>query len=198
MDERRLSPIPPSESREASSRLAPAGVLLRPVTLEDASELAALYLAQREFLAPYEPLRPPAFFTEAGQRALVAEALALAAADRGRRFAIVADGSIVGTLAVSNIVRGAFQSANLGYFVAREWNGRGIAGHAVGLACDWAFGQAVLHRLEAATLLDNVASQRVLLRNRFLPIGVSRRYLRIAGRWRDHLVFARTVDDEAD
>jgi ribosomal-protein-alanine N-acetyltransferase len=52
-----------------------------------------------------------------------------------------------------------------------------------------------LHRLEAATLLDNHASQAVLRRTGFTLIGRAPGYLRIAGRWRDHLLFQRLADD---
>jgi ribosomal-protein-alanine N-acetyltransferase len=58
-----------------------------------------------------------------------------------------------------------------------------------------AFGELGLHRLEAATLVDNVASMRVLEKNRFAHIGVARRYLRIGGEWRDHVLFQRTAED---
>ena len=76
-------------------------------------------------------------------------------------------------LGVSNIVEGPFRSANLGYWVARDHNGRGIATAAVGLAVGWAFEERGLHRLEAGTLLDNVGSQRVLEQNGFSEIGIS-------------------------
>ena len=65
----------------------------------------------------------------------------------------------------------------------------------MGLVCEWGFGEAGLHRLEAATLVDNIASQTVLRRNGFAEIGASPNYLFIAGAWRDHLLFARTADD---
>ncbi len=58
-----------------------------------------------------------------------------------------------------------------------------------------AFGERGLHRLEAATRTDNIASQRVLEKNRFEPIGLARRYLHINGAWRDHVLFQRTNDD---
>jgi ribosomal-protein-alanine N-acetyltransferase len=57
-----------------------------------------------------------------------------------------------------------------------------------------AFGELRLHRLQAGTLVDNVASQRVLEKNGFELIGLARRYLQIAGGWRDHLLYQRTVD----
>ena len=77
---------------------------------------------------------------------------------------------------------------------SQELNGRGICTEAVRLIVEWGFGEARLHRLEAATLVDNIGSQAVLRRNGFTEIGRSPRYLFIAGAWRDHLLFARTAD----
>ena len=100
-----------------------------------------------------------------------------------------------GTVGLSNVVRGSFCSANLGYWVGEARTGRGLATRAVGEIVDVAFTELGLHRLEAGTLLDNVASQRVLEKNRFTRIGIAPRYLRIAGAWRDHVLFQRTVED---
>ena len=52
-----------------------------------------------------------------------------------------------------------------------------------------AFGELGLHRVEAGTLLHNVRSQRVLERNGFVRFGLAPRYLRIEGRWQDHVLF---------
>ena len=123
------------------------------------------------------------------------EQLELAAlAGTRQRFLIRDAGTLVGWVSVTNVVRGPFRSANLGYAVAQEANGRGIATHAVGEVCDWAFGEAGLHRLEAGTLLDNHGSQRVLAKNGFERIGIARRYLLINGEWRDHILFQRVAD----
>jgi ribosomal-protein-alanine N-acetyltransferase len=166
-----------------------AGSRIRPVAVDDAEELAALYAANRDFLAPFEPIRPNEFFTPAGQRARLAQP-----PPDVYRFAIVDDGAIAGVINLANVVRGAFDSANLGYFVDRRHNGRGLATEAVAAVVGFAFGEAALHRVEAGTLLDNLASQRVLEKNGFEPIGVARRYLKIAGEWRDHLLFQRLSD----
>ena len=74
-------------------------------------------------------------------------------------------------------------------------NGRGIATRAVGPRLRVGLRPAGFHRLEAATLVDNTGSQTVLRRNGFTEIGVSPRYLFIAGAWRDHILFARTIED---
>jgi [ribosomal protein S5]-alanine N-acetyltransferase len=166
-------------------------VELRPVQPSDASTLARLYSEQREFLAPFDPARPDGFYTEAGQRAELEQSVAHREADLRHRFLILLEAEPVGALSVSNVVRGPFQSANLGYWVAEQVNGRGVGTRAVGEACRWAFGEGGLHRLEAGTLTDNVASQRVLERNGFERIGLARRYLHIAGEWRDHILFQR-------
>ena len=173
-----------------------AAVVLRPSRIDDAPVLARLYVEQRAFLAPFEPARPEWFFTEDGQRTVLRRDQELRAAGAAERLLIVRDGIVVGVLSISHIVRGALESASVGYFVAREHNGQGIATAAVGLAVEWAFEDAGLHRLEAGTLRDNRASQRVLERNHFTRIGIAERYLFIAGQWRDHVLFQRTAEDE--
>ena len=170
-------------------------VSIRPLHLDDAGELLALRLANRAFLAPFDPVRPESFFSRAGQAGVIADADERRVAGTGFAFAIVEGGAIVGQVNVSNVVRGVFCSANLGYWVARERNGRGIAKEAVRLALAEAFDHIGLHRVEAGTLLDNVASRRVLAGNGFRQIGIARRYLRIAGEWRDHALFERLADD---
>jgi [ribosomal protein S5]-alanine N-acetyltransferase len=166
-------------------------VELRPVQPSDAETLARPFSQQRDFLAPYDPDRPEAFYTVAGQRAELEQSLIQREADLRHRFLILLAGEAVGALSISNLVRGPFQSANLGYWVAQQVNGRGVGTQAVGEACRWAFGEGGLHRLEAGTLTDNVASQKVLERNGFERIGLAPRYLHIAGEWRDHLLFQR-------
>jgi [ribosomal protein S5]-alanine N-acetyltransferase len=91
-------------------------------------------------------------------------------------------------------VYGPLRSANLGYWVDASRNGRGLATRAVAAAVEQAFGPLGLHRLQAGTLVDNVASQRVLEKNGFELIGLARNYLHIGGAWRDHLLYQRTVE----
>lgn len=161
--------------------------MIRPLRPEDAEELAALYLANRDFLAPFEPARPPEFFTPETQRGRIA-----ARADDGfHRFAILDGDAIAGTISVFHIVREALQSGTVGYWVDRGRNGRGLATGAVEEAVAYMFGELGLHRAEAGTLVENVPSQRVLEKAGFERIGLARHYLRINGEWRDFLLFQR-------
>jgi [ribosomal protein S5]-alanine N-acetyltransferase len=165
--------------------------VIRPVRPEDAEELAALYRANRDFLAPFEPVRPPEFFTAEGQL----ERLERQLADDTHPFAILDGREIAGTVNLFNILREALQSGTIGYWVDHDRNRRGLATGAVEEILAYAFHELGLHRVEAATLVDNVASQRVLEKNGFERIGLARDFLRIDGEWCDFLLFQRLVDD---
>ena len=171
-----------------------AEVAIRPAVRADAPALAALFAAQRKHLAPWDPRREPAFFTRGGQRARLVQVERERTAGTSFRFVILEGGELAGEVSVTNVVRRSFQSANVGYWVAGERNGRGVATAAVAAACTFAFGELELHRLEAGTLLHNVGSQIVLDRNGFTPFGVAPKYLRIAGAWCDHVLFQRTSE----
>lgn len=93
------------------------------------------------------------------------------------------------------ITLGAFRSGNLGYWVDAAYNGRGLATGAVELVCQAAGERLGLHRIEAGTLVRNLASQRVLGKAGFELIGTAPRYLHIDGEWRDHLLFQRILND---
>ena len=89
----------------------------------------------------------------------------------------------------------AFQSASVGYWLAEDAGGRGLATAAVAEMVTVGFREEGLHRLEAGTIPGNVRSQDVLLRNGFEQYGYAPRYLSIAGRWQDQLLFQRLRED---
>ena len=160
--------------------------MIRPLVEGDAEALLALRLANRDFLSPFDPERPAEYFTLEQQRELARNPTA---------FAILEELQIAGVITLSNVSYGAFRSAIVGYWVDAQRNGRGLASRALAAVVTHAFGELSLHRLEAGTLVDNVASQRVLEKNGFERIGIARDYLHINGAWRDHILFQRTDDD---
>jgi ribosomal-protein-alanine N-acetyltransferase len=161
----------------------PRGVI-RPLVPADAEELAALYRTNREFLRPFEPTRPEEFFTADFQRRRIERS-----GDDQWRWAIEGEGRIAGMITLGDVIRNSLQLANVGYFVAAEHNGHGLATRAVAEVVRFAFGEAGLHRLEAGTLPDNHASQRVLEKNGFVRYGLARGLLQIDGVWRDHVLY---------
>jgi ribosomal-protein-alanine N-acetyltransferase len=162
----------------------------RPVRVSDAPVLAQLLRANADFLAPWSPVRAEDYATVDGQAADVREALGLAE-QGGCLPHVILDGSgeVVGRVTLSSIIRGAFQSCSVGYWVGAEAGGRGLATAAVGDVVRLAFDDLGLHRVQAETLLHNVASQRVLERNGFVRYGVAPDYLNIAGRWQEHALY---------
>jgi [ribosomal protein S5]-alanine N-acetyltransferase len=162
----------------------------RLVTFGDGPVLAELLRLNRGFLAPWEPVRGDDYFTAEGQRAVIRDALTRYAQGTGLPHVILGEsGRVAGRITLSDIVRGPFLSCHLGYWVSAADNGRGLATCAVRDIIGVAFGELGLHRIEAATLLHNVRSQRVLEHNGFARFGVAPAYLNIAGTWQDHALY---------
>ena len=162
----------------------------RLVTLGDAVPLARLVTANRGYLAPWFPVQDDRYFTEDGQREVLERDLA--GYGRGGmlpRVILDTSGAVCGRINLNNIIRGALQGASVGYWVSESHAGRGLATAAVADVIDIGFGELGLHRLEASTLLHNTPSQRVLTRNGFRPFAVAEAYLKIAGKWQDHILF---------
>jgi len=166
-------------------------VSVRLLTLHDVPELADLTIGNREHLAPTSPLTSDDAFTEAGVRAQVADALGKHALGLAHPMVIVDGATIVGRINLNSIVRGAAQSASIGYWVSAAQTGRGVATAAVAAALAIGFDELGLHRVQGETLPDNRASQVVLERNGFERFGYAPAFLHIAGEWRDHVLYQR-------
>jgi [ribosomal protein S5]-alanine N-acetyltransferase len=162
----------------------------RLVVLDDVDALTKLVYVNRRFLAPWDPLRDESYFTEAGQLAVVHEVLS--AYERGVALPhVILDerGKVAGRITLNGIVGGPFLSCSVGYWVNEADNGRGLASAAVGAIKQLAFDEMRLHRIQAETLAENAASRRVLERNGFSRFGFAPQYLKIAGRWQDHVMY---------
>jgi ribosomal-protein-alanine N-acetyltransferase len=180
--------------RSSQPSAAPAahdgrGIHLREIDYGDRDEFLALVRNSRSLHHPwaYPPERGDQFDE------LVA---------RARRDDVVTllacrdeDGAIVGVFTVSQIVRGAFQNAYLGYYGHAEHAGRGYMRAALDLVLDHAFGPLALHRIEANIQPGNEPSVRLARGAGFRLEGFSPRYLLIGGRWRDHERYAITAED---
>jgi [ribosomal protein S5]-alanine N-acetyltransferase len=162
----------------------------RLVTQDDAPVLAELLRINRDFLAPWEPIRDEEYFTAEGQCAVIQSALQQY--EQGITVpSVILDeaGRVAGRITLNDIVRGPFQSCHLGYWLSAAANGRGLATTAVREMIRLAFWEMGLHRIQAGTLLYNVRSQRVLERTGFVRFGVAPAYLSIAGEWQDHALY---------
>jgi ribosomal-protein-alanine N-acetyltransferase len=104
---------------------------------------------------------------------------------------------ITGVFTISQIVRGAFQSAYLGYYAHQRHANQGLMREAMEQVLDHAFGPLALHRLEANIQPGNQPSIALARGAGFRLEGFSPRYLLIGGQWRDHERYAITADERA-
>jgi [ribosomal protein S5]-alanine N-acetyltransferase len=106
-----------------------------------------------------------------------------------------ADGQIIGLFDLSQIFRGGFQNAYLGYWAGAAHEGQGYMSEGLQLILRHTFRTLRLHRLEANIQPGNERSIALVARAGFRQEGVSPRYLKVRGRWRDHLRWAITRED---
>ena len=106
-----------------------------------------------------------------------------------------ADGALAGVINFSEIIRGAFHSAYVGYYALAPLAGVGYMTEGFALALDFVFRRLKLHRVEANVQPANAPSIALVQRIGFTREGYSRRYVKIAGRWRDHVRFAMLAED---
>ncbi len=175
---------------------------LRPLRLRDASAWSAVRTANEEWLSPWEGRPPTAGEADWADRHSPAVFAAMlrglrkeARAGRTLPCAITWDGRLAGQVTLGNVVRGAFDSAYVGYWVDGRLAGRGIAPTAVAMLVDHAFDVLGLHRVEANVRPENAASLRVVEKLGFVREGLHRRYLHIDGDWRDHVAHALLRED---
>lgn len=159
-------------------------------------------MRNREWLEPWEGApesAPPASWEDRHTAGVFGSLLRAgrreARAGRSFPFAVTYEGRLAGQVTVSSVVRGAFDSGAIGYWVDRRLAGRGVVPTAVALVVDHCFDVARLHRVEAQVRPENAASLRVVHKLGFRPEGRHERYLFIDGAWRDHLGFALVRDD---
>ncbi len=174
--------------------MTPEGYQIRELDAEDAAGLADAYARNREHLAPWDPRRDESFYTVEGQTAALVGQLSSVAAGQLGAWVLTHEDRIVGRVNLNNIVMGVLRSASVGYWVDADHLGRGLASSAVDFVCAQAQGRG-LHRLEAGTLVHNVASQRVLQRCGFEYYGMAPKFLFIDGAWQDHRLYQRILHD---
>jgi [ribosomal protein S5]-alanine N-acetyltransferase len=106
-------------------------------------------------------------------------------------------GELAGVVNISEIVRSRFRSGYLGYYGFAPHSGGGYMTEGLRAVVTRAFRKHGLHRLEANIQPENVKSRQLVKRLGFRLEGLSPRYLKIAGRWRDHERWAITTEDWA-
>ena len=181
--------------------LATERLVLRPGLPADAGAIAAFLRENDAHLAPWSPEPPPEHFDASFWAHKLAAEAADRAAGRGVRFLFAppeAPDAVIGWAHFSTIVRGVWHCSNLGYAIGAGHQGQGLMLEGLRGALAHAFGPMNLHRIQANYMPANVRSARVLRTLGFKVEGYAYDFLRIAGRWEDHVLTSLTNPDWRD
>ncbi len=171
-------------------RLETDRLILRTLSREDTSRLLDYFKRNRDFLGRWEVKRDADFYSLGTMQALIVDDIEGLRAGNTLRLWIFKkndESRIIGSVALSNIVRGAFQSAYIGYRLDKQEINRGYMREAVEKIVEVAFKRLKLHRIEANIIPRNIPSRRMIENAGFTYEGISRKYLKINGVWEDHI-----------
>jgi ribosomal-protein-alanine N-acetyltransferase len=183
-----------------STRIVTERLVLRPPRTNDVGEMRRALRSNAAHLRPWSAAPAPG--EDPASLASVSRAMLQHRRDwkRGVAFVLVIaprddDTRVLGRIALGGVLRGAFQNAYLGYWIDQQHQGGGFATEAVCAMTTFAFSAAQLHRVQAAVMPRNSRSLRVLEKAGYRREGFAERYLYIAGRWEDHVLYAITAEE---
>lgn len=182
------------EGNRPGIRVVGPHIQLRGFRLSDVQTLDEMERFNRVAFAPVMPERDDGYFTPSATARRIERDQALWKADQAYAFAVTLSDRLVGRVALSNVVRGAWQNATLGYWIDGRFQRRGLATEAVFAVALAAFAAIRLHRLQAAIMPRNGASIAVVTKCGFQREGLAPKYLNINGQWEDHDIFSLTCE----
>jgi [ribosomal protein S5]-alanine N-acetyltransferase len=189
----------PSMPQLSGLRLYGRRVMLRPLGPPDAASWGEVRRRNEAWLLPWEPSRLATHPDPARDRD--AFAARCAARDRERQagtgyaFGLFVDQAVAGEVNLNNVVRGAMQTATIGYWVDEALAGRSYVAEGVVVVARFAFDELHLHRLEICIIPRNHNSHRVMEKLGIRAEGTALRFLEINGVWEDHVRYGLTVEE---
>jgi len=152
----------------------------------------------REHLSPWEPSWNPDHLLRRNYKHRLSVLKKQTVKDQGYFFHIFRQPGerLIGAVNVMRLQRSVSQSGQLGYWLGEGFSGQGHGRAAVERVCEFCYRDLGLHRLEAAVQADNERSIALLSGLGFQAEGIARGYLKIDGRWRDHIIYARLSSDD--
>jgi ribosomal-protein-alanine N-acetyltransferase len=172
-------------------------VILRPPQYSDWKAWADERKKNKLYLQPWEPLWSINELERSSFVKRVRMFERLSHNDQAYSFLIFTSDNedFIGEVNISNVQRGIIQSCTIGYWIAKDCEGKGIMSESLELVKEFIFNELKLHRIEAACLPHNMPSLKVLLKNGFIKEGTARKLLKINDKWQDHTVLSFILDD---
>ena len=189
----------PARPSNMGLRLYGRRVVLRPLVPQDYTGWSEVRRRNGEWLTKWEPARLPHHPDPETNREVFAARCG--ARDRERHagtqyaFGIFVDGTFAGEINLNNVVRGAFQSGTIGYWIDKARAGHSFMSEAVVVLAQYAFEDLHLHRLEVCIIPRNINSRRVVEKLHLREEGLAERFLEINGEWEDHIRYGITSEE---
>ena len=180
-----------------NSPLVGDSVRLRLPVPGDWQEWSQLRESSREFLVPWEPEWANDSHSRVAYRRRLRRQKKEASEGISFSFFVVrlSDRRLLGGITLNNIQRGVSQSCSVGYWIGKRYARSGYMTEGLHCVLSHCFKTVGLNRGEAACMPDNGASKALLIRCGFQREGYAKKYLKINGVWRDHLLFAILKDE---
>jgi ribosomal-protein-alanine N-acetyltransferase len=163
---------------------------LRMAEDQDVPGIVLHFDENRDFFMPTDPVRPPGFYTEKFWYEQIRRSTLEFHQDQSVRLFLFTQDNVrvIGTVNLTQIVRGPLQGCYLGYGISNKYQGQGLMTEALRAAIHYAFEELRLHRVMANYMPHNLRSARVLERLGFKIEGQAKDYLMINGQWQDHVL----------
>jgi ribosomal-protein-alanine N-acetyltransferase len=174
-------------------------LVLRPLRSADFAAWSEVRRRNESWLTPWEPSRPAGQLDPTVNRD--AFAARCSARDRDSAsgvaygFGLFVERDLVGEINLNHVLRGAMQSATVGYWIDQAWAGQSLIAEGVVAIAEFAFDQLDLHRLEICIVPRNSNSRRVMEKLEIREEGLAQRFLEINGVWEDHVRYGFTVEE---
>ena len=188
-----LQPVWPPEY----PKLETARIYLRPPIDKDNEAWREVRRRNMVHLQPYEPRWPDGGLQDSFFRRRLRYQQKEWLNDRNYSLLVIKkeDDAIIGGMNINNVSRGAAQFASLGYWIDKDHVNQGYMGEVMTLSLKFCFSFLKLERVNAATLVDNAPSQRVLTRAGFTEEGLAKGYIQINGVRADHKLYGLNKAD---
>ena len=194
-----MTAVHPARPSNVGLRLYGRRVVLRPLVAQDFNGWSEVRRRNGEWLTQWEPMRLTHHPDPETNREVFAARCGARERERlaGTQYAfgIFVDGAFAGEINLNNVVRGAFQSATIGYWIDKSRAGRSLMSEAVVVLAQYAFEEMRLHRLEICIIPRNVNSRRVMEKLDVRTEGIAERFLEINGVWEDHIRYGITYEE---
>lgn len=161
---------------------------IRLVTRDDAGLLSEYFSTNAHHFRKWEPIREKGYYSEESLLARITEYEQQQQSGNAAHFIGVADKHVMAHCSLTNIVYGPLRACVMGYGVSKEYEGSGVMTKVCNTAIDYAFCELELNRVMANYMPSNKRSGSLLEKLGFCEEGLARKYLRINGKWEDHVL----------